>query len=164
MQQATHLLGCAGGQALPSEAAREVVLQAAQAFFDSASSLEAEEIGLGQVTLGLLPHDPEAGQLGSCLQALQELQDYGLHLLPVDYNQVRSFCWVALLLLSDSHSTVSRKLLSACDVSCLVEIARLEMGLDIFSFFVLLSLYCNQGSRLCRQVGRQRVCIVNKLR
>lgn len=96
MQQAKPLLACAGSQALPTEAARAVVLQAAQAFFDSASSLEAEEIGLGQVTLGLLPHDPEAGQLGACLQALQELQDYGLHLLPVDYNQVCSCCLVML--------------------------------------------------------------------
>ena len=79
---------CAGSQALPGEAARGVVLQAAQAFFHSASSLEAEEIGLGQITLGLLPHDPEVQQQGSCLQALQELQDYGLQLLPAQYNQV----------------------------------------------------------------------------
>jgi len=78
-----------GGQALPSELARAVVLEAAQYFFDSATSLEAEEIGLGQVALGLLPHDPEVQQQGMCLQALQELQDYGLHLLPADYNQVR---------------------------------------------------------------------------
>ena len=77
-----------GSQALPSEAARAVVLQAAQAFFDSAGSLEAEEIGLGQVTLGLLPHDAEVQQQGSCLKALQELQDYGLDLLPAEYNQV----------------------------------------------------------------------------
>ncbi|KAL0036267.1 hypothetical protein WJX79_010808 [Trebouxia sp. C0005] len=77
-----------GGQALPSESARAVVLQAAQYFFDSATSLEAEEIGLGQVALSLLPHDPEVQQQGMCLQALQELQDYGLHLLPADYNQV----------------------------------------------------------------------------
>lgn len=65
-----------------------MVLQAAQAFFQSASSLEAEEIGLGQITLGLLPHDPEVQQQGSCLQALQELQDYGLQMLPAQYNQV----------------------------------------------------------------------------
>lgn len=77
-----------GGQALPVEVARAVVLEAAQYFFGSASSLEAEEIGLGQVTLSLLPHDPEVQQQGLCLQALQELQDYGLHLLPGDYNQV----------------------------------------------------------------------------
>lgn len=64
------------------------MLEAAQYFFGSASSLEAEEIGLGQVTLSLLPHDPEVQQQGLCLQALQELQDYGLHLLPGDYNQV----------------------------------------------------------------------------
>ncbi len=78
-----------GGQALPSEVARAVVLEAVQHFFGSASSLEAEEIGLGQVALSLLPHDPEVQQQGMCLQALQELQDYGLHLLPADYNQVR---------------------------------------------------------------------------
>ena len=81
-------LWCAGSQALPREAARAVVLQAAQAFFQSASSLEAEEIGLGQITLGLLPHDPEVQQQGTCLQALQELQDYGLQVLPAQYNQV----------------------------------------------------------------------------
>lgn len=84
----TCLLGCAGSQALPSEAARAVVMQAAQAFFESASSLEAEEMGLGQITLGLLPDDPEVQQQGNCLQALQELQDYGLQLLPAAYNQV----------------------------------------------------------------------------
>ncbi|DBB06293.1 hypothetical protein WJX77_007210 [Trebouxia sp. C0004] len=77
-----------GGQALPCEVARAVVLQAAQYYFDSATSLEAEEIGLGQVALSLLPHDPEVQQQGMCLQSLQELQDYGLHLLPADYNQV----------------------------------------------------------------------------
>lgn len=66
-----------------------MVLEAAQHFFDSATSLEAEEIGLGQVALSLLPQDPEVQQQGMCLQALQELQDYGLHLLPADYNQVR---------------------------------------------------------------------------
>ena len=66
-----------------------MVLEAAQYFFGSANSLEAEEIGLGQVALSLLPHDPEVQQQGMCLQALQELQDYGLHLLPADYNQVR---------------------------------------------------------------------------
>ena len=80
--------GSTGGQALPVEVARTVVLEAAQYFFGSASSLEAEEIGLGQVTLSLLPHDPEVQQQGLCLQALQELQDYGLQLLPGDYNQV----------------------------------------------------------------------------
>ena len=78
----------AGSQALPSEAARAVVLQAAEAFFQSANSLEAEEIGLGQITLGLLPHDPEVQQQVTCLQALQELQDYGLQLLPAQYIQV----------------------------------------------------------------------------
>ena len=87
------LLCCAGSQALPSEAAKAVVLQAAQAFFESASSLEAEEIGLAQITLGLLPHDAEVQQQGSCLQALQELQDYGLQLLPADYNQVCFLLW-----------------------------------------------------------------------
>ena len=64
------------------------MLQAAHAFFESASSLEAEEMGLGQITLGLLPDDPEVQQQGNCLQALQELQDYGLQLLPAAYNQV----------------------------------------------------------------------------
>ena len=38
--------------------------------------------------LSLLPHDEEVRQQGLCLEALQELQDYGLHLLPCDYNQV----------------------------------------------------------------------------
>ena len=88
------IVWCAGSQALPSEAARGVVLQAAQAFFQSASSLEAEEIGLGQITLGLLPHDHEVQQQGTCLQALQELQDYGLQVLPAHYNQV---CFPPLL-------------------------------------------------------------------
>ena len=77
-----------GAAALPREASRAVVLEAAQYFFNTAASLEAEEIGLAQITLGLLPHDPEVQQQGSCLKALQELQDYGLHLLPADYNQV----------------------------------------------------------------------------
>lgn len=63
-------------------------MQAARAFFESASSLEAEEMALGQITLGLLPDDLEVQQQGSCLQALQELQDYGLQLLPAAYNQV----------------------------------------------------------------------------
>ena len=79
----------AGSQALPSEVAREVVLEAANYFFQTAKNLEAEEIGLGQVVLSLLPHDPEVQQQGLCLTALQELQDYGLHLLPVHYAQVR---------------------------------------------------------------------------
>ena len=82
------MIGDSGGQALPSEAAREVVLEAANFFFQAASSLEAEEIGLGQVALSLLPHDEEVRQQGLCLEALQELQDYGLHLLPRDYTQV----------------------------------------------------------------------------
>lgn len=67
------------------------MLQAANAFFESASSLEAEEMALGQITLGLLPHDPEVQQQGSCLKALQELQDYGLQLLPAAYNQVSRY-------------------------------------------------------------------------
>jgi len=79
-----------GGQALPSQMAREVVLEAAQHFFKAASSLEAEEIGLGQVALSLLPHDPDVQQHGMSLKALQELQDYGLYLLPADYNQARA--------------------------------------------------------------------------
>ena len=82
------MISCSGGQALPSEVAREVVLEAANFFFQTASSLEAEEIGLGQVALSLLPHDEEVRQQGLCLEALQELQDYGLHLLPCDYTQV----------------------------------------------------------------------------
>ena len=90
-----------GAAALPREASRAVVLEAAQYFFNTAASLEAEEIGLAQITLGLLPHDPEVQQQGSCLKALQELQDYGLHLLPADYNQV-----FHLLLLSESLAAV----------------------------------------------------------
>jgi len=92
------------------------VLQAAQAFFESASSLEAEEMALGQITLGLLPHDPEVQQQGSCLQALQELQDYGLQLLPAAYNQVGSpFYEVIRFALSSTPSiTWSRPSPEAC--------------------------------------------------
>lgn len=67
-----------------------MVVQAAQHFFAAASSLEAEEVGLGQLVLSLLPHDAQVQQQGQCLKALQELQDYGLHLLPADYAQVHT--------------------------------------------------------------------------
>lgn len=77
-----------GSNALPRETATKVVAEVAHSFFCAAKSLEAEEIGLGSVTLTLLPDEPRVQEEGKCLKALQELQDWGITILPAEYYQV----------------------------------------------------------------------------
>ena len=78
----------AGSSALPRATATKVVAEVAHSFFAAAKSLEAEEIGLGHVTLTLLPDEPSVQEEGRCIKALQELQDWGINLLPAQYYQV----------------------------------------------------------------------------
>ena len=78
----------AGSSALPRATATKVVAEVAHSFFAAAKSLEAEEIGLGHVTLTLLPDEPSVQEEGRCIKALQELQDWGINLLPSQYYQV----------------------------------------------------------------------------
>lgn len=77
-----------GSKALPREVATAVVADVARDFLAAAKSLEAEEIGLGQVTLSLLPEEAQVQEQGRCLKALQELQDWRINMLPVQYFQV----------------------------------------------------------------------------
>lgn len=65
-----------------------MVAEVAHSFFCAAKSLDAEEVGLGQVTLSLLPEEPQVQEEGKCLKALQELQDWGISIPPAEYYQV----------------------------------------------------------------------------
>ena len=123
---------------MPSEVAREVVLEAANFFFQTASSLEAEEIGLGQVALSLLPHDEEVRQQGLCLKALQELQYYGLHLLPRDHTQV---CRIGASELDTAKTWTSENLLCSC-------VCPTDDLLDAYMWQVLRNLVCKFDSTL----------------
>ena len=91
-----------GSRALPREVATAVVAEVAHDFFAAAKGLEAEEIGLGQVTLSLLPEEGLVQEQGRCLKALQELQDWGIHMLPVEYFQVSAWSeWLTNSLRTD---------------------------------------------------------------
>ena len=77
-----------GSKAVPREVATAVVAEVARDFLAAAKNLEAEEIGLAQVTLSLLPEEALVQEQGRCLKALQELQDWHIDMLPVQYFQV----------------------------------------------------------------------------
>ena len=65
----------------------QAVIAAARQYFQAAQSADSEEIALAQLCLAALPKHTAAQHELASIRALQELQYFGVHLTPAEYQQ-----------------------------------------------------------------------------
>ena len=65
----------------------QAVIAAARQYFQAAQSADSEEMALAQLCLAALPKHTAAQHELASIRALQELQYFGVHLTPAEYQQ-----------------------------------------------------------------------------